>query len=646
MDKSEDKKAKKAALKKEAEKLGITYEEMKKRDKKRHKKSEAEALVSDEHKVEAKRMRAYSKDGDDVGEKRLRTRSMDRAEENEAVIKEEKSMSTEEWRKEHTLTLRGHGDNRDLSALPEAATKPYIEFTDSPYSQRIVRALTGAGFARPTPIQAQAWPLAVAGKDLISIAKTGSGKTCGFLLPVFHHHDLEQQKNGGGFRRGPGGPQTKPILLVLAPTRELSVQILEEAQKFGRPLGVRSVCCYGGAPKYPQIAALQRGVECIIACPGRLNDLIEMKKADLSSIKYLVLDEADRMLDMGFEPQIRSIVAKIPPEGRQTLLFSATWPKEIQRLAHDFLRNPVQINVGEVDALVANKDIKQTIIMCEEDDKLEKLETILKELTAQAEKGDGSGQQDQRTIAGGGKLHEKVIVFVARKISCHELANRLWDDGFAVDGLHGDRPQWERSKVMQAFKSGTLRMLIATDVAARGLDVKDVGVVVNYDMPAGVNAVEDYVHRIGRTGRAGAKGKAYTFFTNKDKKAATQLVEVLTKSDQEIPPALQAMADLAGEAVEVAVVMVTAMAVEEEAVVEAVAGDTCLVVADTAEDEAVDTAVEAVVGVDVVDLDVEAAEVATRQALVENRGVHDLGLALISIGKICSTGPLRSVHAQ
>ena len=179
--------------------------------------------------------------------------------------------------------------------------------------------------------------------------------------------------------------------------------------------------------------------------------------------------------------------------------------------------------------------------MCEEDDKLEKLETILKELTAQAENGDGSGPQDRNMIAGGGKLHEKVIVFVARKISCHELANRLWDDGFAVDGLHGDRPQWERSKVMQAFKNGTLRMLIATDVAARGLDVKDVGVVVNYDMPAGVNAVEDYVHRIGRTGRAGAKGKAYTFFTNKDKKAATQLVEVLTKADQEIPPTLQAM---------------------------------------------------------------------------------------------------------
>ena len=236
----------------------------------------------------------------------------------------------------------------------------------------------------------------------------------------------------------------------------------------------------------------------------------------------------------GFEPQIRSIIEKTPTE-RQTMLFSATWPKEIQRLAHDFLSDPVQINVGEVDALVANKDIKQAIHMCSDNDKFDKLTEILKELTAEA------GEKTDGNVAGGGKTHAKVIVFVAKKISCNDLANRLWDDGFAVDSLHGDRPQWERSRVMQAFKNGTLRMLIATDVAARGLDVKDVGVVVNYDMPIGVNAVEDYVHRIGRTGRAGAKGKAHTFFTPGDKKCATQLVEVLTKAEQEIPAELQAL---------------------------------------------------------------------------------------------------------
>lgn len=196
---------------------------------------------------------------------------------------------------------------------------------------------------------------------------------------------------------------------------------------------------------------------------------------------------------MGFEPQIRSIVNHVPKQ-RQTMLFSATWPREIQALAHDFLKDPIQINVGEVNVLVANKDITQTIQVMREDEKFDKLTEILKDLTKE-----GEDEKDGSTPANGmeGKHHAKVIVFVAKKVSCNDLANRLWDDGFAVDSLHGDRPQWERTRVMQAFKSGQLRMLIATDVAARGLDVKDVGVVVNYDMPAGVNAVEDYVHRIG-----------------------------------------------------------------------------------------------------------------------------------------------------
>jgi ATP-dependent RNA helicase DDX5/DBP2 len=294
-----DKKAKKAALKKEAERQGISYDEMKKKYKesssgskvKRKKTSEADLLESDEHKKDIKRMRSYSKDLDEKKEnepnsKRRRTRSMDEAEEAKVKTNAEKSLTVEEWRKEQTITLRGHGQNTGSKTF----AAPYIEFSDAPFSPRIQKTLLGAGFARPTSIQAQAWPLAVEGKDLISIAKTGSGKTCGFLLPVFHHHDQTKSGRSGGY--------TKPILLVLAPTRELCVQISEESQKFGRPLGIRSVCCYGGSSKYPQIQALQRGVECIIACPGRLNDLIEMRKCDLSNIKYLVLDEADRMLDM------------------------------------------------------------------------------------------------------------------------------------------------------------------------------------------------------------------------------------------------------------------------------------------------------------------------------------------------------------
>jgi ATP-dependent RNA helicase DDX5/DBP2 len=239
------------------------------------------------------------------------------------------------------------------------------------------------------------------------------------------------------------------------------------------------------------------------------------------------------MLDMGFEPQIRSVIKNVP-DSRQTLLFSATWPKEIQKLAHDFLKDPIQVNVGEVDALVANKDITQHIIMCSEEEKFDKLSEILSKICKLNEATTEPGGASSFT-------HPKVIVFTAKKISCNDLANQLWDAGFAVDSLHGDRPQWERTKVISAFKDGTLRMLIATDVAARGLDVKDVAVVVNYDMPAGANGVEDYVHRIGRTGRAGQKGEAYTFFTSKDKKCANELVDVLKKGGQEIPAALAMM---------------------------------------------------------------------------------------------------------
>jgi len=519
---------------------------------KHKKKREVDELLEDssEHVKEVKRMRAWSRDeqeGDEkeqLQQKRRRTRSMDAAEEEkQAEVKNTTTTTTtatapataaltpDEWRQHHKIVIQGHGASRQTKDFPD----PFLAFSDAPFHARILQSLERAGFTAPTAIQAQAWPIALQHKDMICIAKTGSGKTLGFLLPAIHQHLLEHEHP----RRG----QALPFMLVLAPTRELSVQIFEEAQKFGRALGIRTICCYGGAPKYPQISAMERGLEVLVATPGRLNDLLEMKKANLSQIKYLCLDEADRMLDMGFEPQIRSIVQHIPKEGRQTLLFSATWPREIQTLAHDFLVDPIQINVGEVNQLVANTDIKQTVIMCEEDEKHDKLKEILNTLVKEA-KGGGEGESSNHHHNGndnGVKLHDKIIVFVAKKISCNDLANRLWDDGFAVDSLHGDRPQWERTRVMNAFKSGQLRMLIATDVAARGLDVKDVGVVVNYDMPAGTNAVEDYVHRIGRTGRAGNKGKAFTFFTRGDKKCATQLVEVMTKAGQEIPAALQAM---------------------------------------------------------------------------------------------------------
>lgn len=505
------------------------------------KRRELDGLEKDakEHVEEVKRLRTYSKDfaANESITQRRRTRSLDAAEERQVSSDPATSLTAEEWRNEHNITIRAASGQATQTA---EAVAPYRQFSDTPFNDRIQQGFQRAGFSAPTPIQAQAWPLALQGHDLICIAKTGSGKTCGFLLPVFHRHLQSNPRPRQGF--------AKPLLLVLAPTRELSVQILEEAQKFGRLLGIRSVCCYGGSSKYPQIAALQRGVECVIATPGRLNDLLSDKKADLSGIEYLVLDEADRMLDMGFEPQIRSILEHMKTKNRQerqTMLFSATWPREIQQLAREFLRpEPIQINVGQVNVLVANKDITQTIIVCDESDKFDKLVEIMSNLVkSKDENGTSATNGGSAAINSSlsGKVHDKVIVFVAKKVSCHDLAHRLWDDGFAVDSLHGDRPQWERTRVMQAFKQGQLRLLIATDVAARGLDVKDVGTVVNYDMPAGTNAAEDYVHRIGRTGRAGQKGQAYTFFTKNDRKCASALAEVLTKVGQTVPEELKAM---------------------------------------------------------------------------------------------------------
>lgn len=555
MDEKAKKQQRKEELRAEAKKLGMTYEELKAqkkeaKEKRKNKRSrEAKALEDDnpEHKEEMKRMRSWSKDFDEEkkedgkeSSKRRRTRSMDAKEEDEAkkATSFSDTVSIPEWRKQNNIVIRGHGkyQGQDVESFP----KPYLKFDEAPFVPAVQNVFKQLGFAAPTAIQSQAWPIAIKGDDMICIAKTGSGKTCGFLLPSIHQY-IESKGAGGGSRG-----RRNPVLLVLAPTRELACQISDETKKFGRNLGFSSICCYGGSSKFPQIAAIERGVDCIIATPGRINDLLEMKKADLSNVKFLVLDEADRMLDMGFEPQIRSVVSHVPKE-RQTLLFSATWPKEIQRLAFDFLTNPIQVNVGEVDSLNANKDITQNIVMCSDSEKYDKLVEILNDLVEQ-----GVSEPEQTTTTTnnrfqkkpldlGGKKHSKVIIFTAKKIFCSELANQLWDNGYAVDCLHGDRPQWERTKVINAFKDGTLRMLIATDVAARGLDVKDVGVVVNYDMPIGTNGVEDYVHRIGRTGRAGTKGVAHTFFTQGDKKCANQLVEVLSKAEQVIPPELQAM---------------------------------------------------------------------------------------------------------
>ncbi|PSR92469.1 DEAD-box ATP-dependent RNA helicase [Actinidia chinensis var. chinensis] len=341
-------------------------------------------------------------------------------------------------------------------------------------------------------------------RDIVAIAKTGSGKTLGYLIPAFillrHHRNNAQ--NG-------------PTVLVLAPTRELATQIQNEVIKFGRSSRISCTCLYGGAPKGPQLKELDRGADIVVATPGRLIDILEMKKIDIGQVSLLVLDEADRMLDMGFEPQIRKIVNKIPPR-RQTLMYTATWPKEVRKIASDLLVNPFQVNIGSVDELEANKSITQYVEVVPHMEKQRRLEQILRS----QERG------------------SKVIIFCSTKRLCDQLARSI-GRSFGAAVIHGDKSQGERDWVLNQFRSGKSPILVATDVAARGLDIKDIRVVINYDFPTGI---EDYVHRIGRTGRAGATGVAYTFFSDQDWKYAADLVKVLEGANQQVPPEVREMA--------------------------------------------------------------------------------------------------------
>ncbi|KAI0510314.1 hypothetical protein KFK09_010915 [Dendrobium nobile] len=405
-------------------------------------------------------------------------------------------LSAEAYRRRHEITVIG-------ANVPI----PYITFESTGFPSEILREINQAGFSAPTPIQAQSWPVALQNRDIVAVAKTGSGKTLGYLIPGFIH-----------LKRLSKDARMGPTVLVLSPTRELATQIHEEATKFGKSSRILSACLYGGAPKGPQLRDIDRGVHVVVATPGRLNDILEMKRLNLDQVSYLVLDEADRMLDMGFEPQIRKIVKEIPPT-RQTLMYTATWPKEVRKIASDLLVKPVQVNIGSIDELVANKAITQHVEVISNMQKRRRLEQIL--------------------LSNG---PSKYIVFCSTKRMCDQLAGYL-DGPFGASAIHGDKSQIERDRVLSEFRSGKSPILVATDVAARGLDIKDIRFVINYDFPTGV---EDYVHRIGRTGRAGATGVAYTFFCDQDSKHASDLVKVLEGADQQVPSELRDMASRGG----------------------------------------------------------------------------------------------------
>ncbi|CAD8084420.1 unnamed protein product [Paramecium primaurelia] len=401
-----------------------------------------------------------------------------------------------EYRAQHNIFIRSQHVN-----VPD----PIMRFEDVQcFPQILMDLLLKAGFKGPTAIQAQGWSIALTGHDLIGIAQTGSGKTLAFLLPAIVHILAQARSHDAK-------------CLILAPTRELTLQIYDQFQKFSVGSQLYAACLYGGQDRYIQKSQLRKGPQVLIACPGRLIDLLDQGCTTLKQVSFLVLDEADRMLDMGFEPQIRKIVDQIRPQ-RQTMLFSATWPKEVQKLALDFCKQePVHIQIGNVE-LTSNKMIKQIVYVMKAIEKNQRLLYLLKDIA-----------------------HKKILIFCSTKKGCDQLQKTLDREGIRCLALHGDKKQSERDYVMSHFRNGRSTALIATDVASRGLDIKDIEIVVNYDMP---KVIEDYVHRIGRTGRAGAIGQSISFFaSDEDARMAKDLVEILRESQNDIPYELRSLVD-------------------------------------------------------------------------------------------------------
>jgi ATP-dependent RNA helicase DBP3 len=398
-------------------------------------------------------------------------------------------------------------ENRiEVSGDDSAGLLPVDSFADAGFSAAVLRAC--AKFSKPTPIQAQCWPIMMTGRDIIGVAETGSGKTLSFFLPAMMHCAAQPRAS-----KSPSGGKPGPTVLVLAPTRELAMQSEAVCKSAGAEDGLSSICVYGGVPKGPQRQAIQQGVDVVVATPGRLLDLHEEGAVGLSSTTYLVLDEADRMLDMGFEKDVRSIISLTSPQ-RRTAMFTATWPDTVRALASEFLTRPVRVNVGSED-LSANKRVSQTVEVIDGDRKSSRLPQLLQKY------------HSSRT--------NRVLIFALYKKEAARVEQEVQRAGYSAIAIHGDLSQAQRTAALQQFKEGTTPLLIATDVAARGLDIPDVEVVINYSFPL---TIEDYIHRIGRTGRAGKSGISHTLFTNFDKAHAGALQNVLREAGQEVPESL------------------------------------------------------------------------------------------------------------
>ena len=412
-----------------------------------------------------------------------------------------------------------------LTALPQSGIDDFLATNfitiDDPASATTLRPITKfsylpsgdssafTAFKAPTPIQSAAWPFLLSGRDVIGVAETGSGKTLAFGVPCIRSitKSLPHKKSAPA------------RAVIVSPTRELAAQIHDQIEQLAKPASLSTVCVYGGVPKDAQRAALKTA-HIVVATPGRLNDLINEGAADLSNVNYLVLDEADRMLDKGFEEEIRKIIGTTSPVGRQTLMFTATWPPSVRDLAATFMTQPVHISIGvdnPTGELRANTKIKQLVEVVDPRGKEQRLLQILRQHQGPKNKTD------------------RILVFCLYKKEAARIEGFLRQRGLSVAGIHGDMNQTARSASLDSFKTGQCPLLVATDVAARGLDIPAVKVVVNVTFPL---TVEDYVHRIGRTGRAGAEGLAITLFTEHDKAQSGALINVLRAAGQEVPEEL------------------------------------------------------------------------------------------------------------
>ncbi|KAH6916396.1 ATP-dependent RNA helicase ded-1 [Coprinopsis sp. MPI-PUGE-AT-0042] len=425
--------------------------------------------------------------------------------------------------KQHTGINFEKYDDIPVEATGAGVPEPVLQFTSPPLDPVLLENIGYAMYTTPTPVQKYSIPIVAGGRDLMACAQTGSGKTGGFLFPILSASFTNGPRSPPEPVQGAGYGRTRkayPTALVLAPTRELVSQIHEEARKFAYRSWVRPAVVYGGADINQQLRLIEKGCDLLSATPGRLVDLIERGRISLANIKYLVLDEADRMLDMGFEPQIRRIVQGEDMPGtadRQTLMFSATFPRDIQMLARDFLKDYIFLSVGRVGS--TSENITQKIEYVEDNDKRSVLLDIL-----------ASQSKDDLGLT---------LVFVETKRMADMLSDFLLGNGMPATSIHGDRTQREREMALQTFRTGRTPILVATAVAARGLDIPNVTHVVNYDLPSDI---DDYVHRIGRTGRAGNVGVATAFFNRGNKSIVRDMVELLREANQEIPSWLETVA--------------------------------------------------------------------------------------------------------